>query len=408
MSSVGDVARPSAEPTTFAILAALSLCHFLNDVMQSLITALYPLLKDNYGLDFGQIGLLTLIFNGTASLLQPLVGLYTDKRPMPYSLVFGMGFSLVGIVLLGFAPTYGLLLLAAALVGLGSAVFHPESSRMARLASGGRHGLAQSVFQVGGNVGTATGPLIAAFFILPRGQHTVAWFALFALTAMLILARVGAWYAARRAASLKQPAKTAAIPALPRRKVLTTLLVLALLIFSKYVYMASLSSYYTFYAIHRFGVSVREAQVLLFLFLGALAAGTLIGGPIGDRFGRKVVIWGSILGTLPFTLALPYANLYGTAVLTIVIGLVMASAFSAILVFAQELVPGKVGMIAGLFFGFAFGMGGIGAAVLGQIADAKGIEYVYWICSFLPLIGLLTVFLPNIEEERRKVLSAQA
>jgi MFS transporter, FSR family, fosmidomycin resistance protein len=397
-----DGGRPAAETTTFGILAALSLCHFFNDVMQSLITAIYPLLKDNYALDFGQIGLLTLVFNGTASVLQPLIGLYTDKRPQPYSLVVGMAASLAGLLVLAWAHSYALLLLGAALVGLGSAVFHPESSRMARIASGGRHGLAQSLFQVGGNIGTAAGPLFAAFIILPRGQESLAWFAGLALTGMVVLTRVGSWYAARRAAAAKST-KPAALPTpLPRALVLRTLIVLALLIFSKYIYIASLSSYYTFYAIERFGVSVSTSQILLFLFLGGLAVGTLLGGPIGDRFGRKLVIWGSILGALPFTLALPYANLAGTAVLTVVIGLIMASAFSAILVFAQELVPGKVGMIAGLFFGFAFGMGGIGAAVLGKVADARGIEFVFMACSFLPLIGLLTIFLPDIAEARRR------
>jgi FSR family fosmidomycin resistance protein-like MFS transporter len=402
-ATAGD--RRPAEATTFSILAALSLCHFFNDVMQSLITAIYPLLKDNYALDFGQIGLLTLVFNGTASLLQPLIGSYTDRRPQPYSLVFGMGTSLAGLLVLAYAHSYGLLLAGAALVGLGSAIFHPESSRMARLASGGRHGLAQSLFQVGGNVGTAAGPLFAAFIILPRGQESLAWFAALALAGMIVLARVGAWYAGRRAAAAKSAAPAILPPALPRGLVLRTLTVLALLIFSKYIYIASLSSYYTFYAIDRFGVSVSTAQLLLFLFLGGLAAGTLLGGPIGDRFGRKLVIWGSILGALPFTLALPYAGLVGTAVLTVVIGLIMASAFSAILVFAQELVPGKVGMISGLFFGFAFGMGGIGAAVLGHVADARGIGFVFAACSYLPLIGLLTIFLPDIEAERRKALA---
>jgi FSR family fosmidomycin resistance protein-like MFS transporter len=401
-----DGGRPGAETTTFGILAALSICHFFNDVMQSLITAIYPLLKDNYALDFGQIGLITLVFNGTASVLQPLIGLYTDKRPQPYSLVAGMAASLAGLLVLAYAHDYALLLLGAALVGLGSAVFHPESSRMARLASGGRHGLAQSLFQVGGNIGTAVGPLFAAFIVLPRGQESLAWFAALALTGMIVLMRVGAWYAARRAAAANSMAPSAVPVALPRTLVLRTLAVLALLIFSKYIYIASLSSYYTFYAIERFGVSVSTSQVLLFLFLGGLAIGTLAGGPLGDRFGRKLVIWGSILGALPFTLALPYANLAGTAVLTVVIGLIMASAFSAILVFAQELVPGKVGMIAGLFFGFAFGMGGIGAAVLGKVADARGIEFVFMACSFLPLIGLLTIFLPDIAAERQKAAAS--
>ncbi|MGU9980583.1 MFS transporter [Phreatobacter sp. HK31-P] len=400
-----EQAAPHVDRTSFGILAALSTCHLLNDVMQSLVAALYPVLKENYALDFGQIGLLAFVFSGTASLFQPLVGLYTDRHPQPYSLAAGMGFSLAGLILLAYAGSYELLLLAAALVGLGSAVFHPESSRMARLASGGRHGLAQSLFQVGGNVGTALGPLAAAFIILPRGQQSVAWFAVLALTAMIILVRVGGWCARQRAAQATRPAPARPF-VLPRRRVVIALVVLGLLVFSKYVYMASLTSYYTFYTMHRFGVSVRDAQLLLFIFLGGLAVGTVLGGPIGDRFGRKLVIWGSILGTLPFTLALPYANLTGTAILTAVIGLVMASAFSAILVFAQELVPGKVGMIAGLFFGFAFGMGGIGAAVLGQIADAKGIAYVYWLCSFLPLIGLLTIFLPDMDRERARAKAA--
>jgi FSR family fosmidomycin resistance protein-like MFS transporter len=397
--------RSAANTTTFGIIGALSFCHLLNDLMQSLIPAIYPLLKANYALDFAHIGLLTLVFNTTASLLQPLVGLYTDKHPQPYSLAIGMGFSLVGLVLLAGAHDYWLLLVAAALVGMGSAVFHPEASRMARLASGGRHGLAQSLFQVGGNFGSALGPLLAAFIILPLGQPAAAWFALAALVAMVVLWRVGGWYGRHRSASAKQPAAIRPL-VLPRRRVALALAVLGILVFSKYVYMASLTSYYTFYTIQKFGVSVRDSQLLLFLFLGAVAVGTIIGGPIGDRFGRKLVIWGSILGTLPFTLALPYADLAWTAVLTVIIGLVMASAFSAILVFAQELVPGKVGLISGLFFGFAFGMGGIGAAVLGQIADARGIVYVYSICSFLPLIGLLTIFLPNMDEERRKAAAA--
>jgi FSR family fosmidomycin resistance protein-like MFS transporter len=398
-------AAPAVDRTSFGILAALSTCHLLNDVMQSLVAALYPVLKENYALDFGQIGLLAFVFSGTAALFQPLVGLYTDRHPQPYSLAIGMGFSLAGLILLAHAASYELLLVAAGLVGFGSAVFHPESSRMARLASGGRHGLAQSLFQVGGNVGTALGPLAAAFIILPRGQQSVAWFGALALTAMVILIKVGGWYARQRAAQAARPAPARPF-VLPRRKVLIALTVLGLLVFSKYVYMASLTSYYTFYTIHRFGVSVRDAQLLLFVFLGGLAVGTVLGGPIGDRFGRKLVIWGSILGTLPFTLALPYANLTGTVILTGIIGVVMASAFSAILVFAQELVPGKVGMISGLFFGFAFGMGGIGAAVLGQIADARGIDYVYWLCSFLPLIGLLAVFLPDMRRERARLQTA--
>ncbi|MGL4291225.1 MAG: MFS transporter [Phreatobacter sp.] len=396
----------AADNTAFKVIAALGFCHLLNDMMQSLLTALYPMLKSDFGLDFGQIGLLTLTFNVTASLLQPVVGLYTDKRPMPYSLSLGMGFTLVGLILLAVAHHYWLLLVAAALVGMGSAVFHPEASRIARLASGGRHGLAQSLFQVGGNVGSALGPLLAAFIVLRQGQSSVAWFSLAALLAMVVLWQVGGWYSRHRAASAKRPAPVASI-ALSANKVVLALVVLGVLVFSKYVYMASLTSYYTFYLIHKFDLSVRDSQLLLFVFLGAVAVGTIVGGPIGDRFGRKLVIWGSILGALPFTLALPYADLAWTAVLTVLIGLIMASAFSAIIVFAQELVPGKVGLIAGLFFGFAFGIGGIGAAVLGALADVKGIDYVYWICSFLPLVGLLTVFLPDMAEAKARAVQVR-
>ncbi len=391
--------RPSAEATVFTIIAALSFCHLLNDMMQSLIAALYPMMKENYGLSFLQIGMLTFTFQVTASLLQPLVGLYTDKRPLPYSLAIGMGFTLLGLVLLANAHSYPLLIAAAALVGTGSSVFHPESSRIARAASGGRHGLAQSLFQVGGNFGQALGPLLAAFIIVPKGQGSVAWFSLAALVAMAILWQVGRWYAARRLATKKRSAPTQAFN-LPRRQVIGAMIVLGVLIFSKFIYMVSLSSYYTFYVIHKFGLSVQTAQVLLFVFLGAVAAGTIIGGPVGDRFGRKYVIWGSILGVLPFTLALPYVGLTGTIVLTVLIGLILASAFSAIIVFAQELAPGNVGLIAGLFFGFAFGVAGIGAAVLGYVADLKGIDFVYQICSYLPAMGLLTVLLPDIERRR--------
>ncbi|EWY41552.1 Fosmidomycin resistance protein [Skermanella stibiiresistens SB22] len=386
----------AANNTAFTIIAAISFCHLLNDMMQSMLSALYPIFKANYGLDFGQIGLLTLMFQVTASLLQPLVGFQTDKKPRPYSLAVGMGFTLVGLVLLAFAHHFWLLLVAAGLVGMGSSVFHPESSRVARMASGGRHGLAQSLFQVGGNFGSALGPLLAAFIVVPRGQSSVAWFSLAALLAMIVLWKVGGWYGRNLANHAKRAGKHATA-SLPRSKIVTALVVLGVLVFSKYVYMASLSSFYTFYLIEKFNVSVQDSQILLFVFLGAVAVGTIAGGPIGDRFGRKYVIWGSILGVLPFTLALPYVNLFWTAVLTVVIGLVLASAFSAIIVFAQELVPGRVGTIAGLFFGFAFGIGGLGAAVLGMVADAKGIDYVYQVCSFLPLLGILTVFLPNLE-----------
>lgn len=385
----------AASETTLAIIVALAFSHFLNDIMQSLLTAIYPILKTNYGLDFVQIGLLTFTFQGTASLLQPAIGMYTDKRPLPYSLAAGMASTLAGLIILGFANSYGLLLLGAACIGLGSAVFHPESSRVARLASGGRHGLAQSLFQVGGNAGSAAGPLLAAFVVLPRGQQSVSWFALASLLGIFILWRVGNWYAAHRRANAGRPPASTVLP-FPRRVVVLSLVVLALLTFTKNIYLSSISNYYTFFLIERFKLSIQDSQLLLFLFLGASAAGTILGGPIGDRFGRKLVIWVSILGVLPFTLLLPYADLTWTAVLTVIIGLVFSSAFPAIVVFAQELVPGRIGMIAGIFFGFAFGIAGIASAVLGAIADVTGIQYVYWLCSFLPLLGLLTVLLPDL------------
>ncbi|HXI42590.1 MAG TPA: MFS transporter [Bryobacteraceae bacterium] len=392
--------RPS---TAFTILAAISFCHFLNDMVQSLIPAIYPLLKSTFDLDFGQIGLITLTGQTTASLLQPLVGLYTDRRPKPYSLTAGMGFTLVGLLLLSLAPSFDRILLAVALVGVGSAVFHPESSRVARMASGGQHGLAQSLFQVGGNAGSALGPLLAAFIVLPRGQFSIAWFSLAALLAMIVLTNVGSWSKKHRAEKAKSSvAHSEHRPAVAPRRVMISIAVLIALIFSKYFYLASVITYYTFYLMHKFHVSVQNAQVHLFVFLGAVAAGTIIGGPIGDRFGRKYVIWCSILGVLPFTLALPYANLLWTGILSVVIGLILASAFSAILVYAQDLIPGKVGMISGLFFGLAFGMGGVGAALLGELADHTSIDFVYHVCAFLPVIGLLTAFLPNLEKGRVK------
>ncbi len=406
LTGIGTETRPkSAEKAMFAILVAISFCHLLNDMVQSLIPSIYPILKSSFHLDFGQVGLITLTYQLVASLLQPFVGLYTDKKPQPYSLPVGMGFTLLGLLMLSMAPNFPLLLLAAALVGMGSSVFHPESSRVARMASGGQHGMAQSVFQVGGNAGTALGPLLAAFIVLPKGQHSIAWFSLAALLGIVVLANVGTWYrnnsfleAASSAKDLKHHI------ALPRKTVAISMAVLIALIFSKYFYLASLSSYYTFYLISKFHVPVRTAQLLLFVFLGAAAAGTIIGGPVGDRFGRKLVIWCSILGVLPFTLMLPYANLFWTAILTVIIGVVIASAFSAILVYAQELIPGKVGMVSGLFFGFAFGMGGIGAGVLGKLADLTSITFVYHVCAFLPVIGLLTAFLPNLEKQRRNAL----
>lgn len=391
---------PSAGSTAVTVLVALSFCHMLNDMMQSLLAAIYPMLKRDYGLDFGQIGLLTLTFQFTASLLQPLVGFYTDKHPKPFSLVAGMGSTFVGLILLATAGSYSLLLMGAAVIGMGSSIFHPESSRVARMASGGRFGLAQSVFQVGGNSGQAFGPLLAALIVVPYGQGSVAWFSAAAAIAAIILYRVGLWYREARAAAAKKPQAAAAGPGLPKRKVAITIGLLVTLMFSKNVYMASISSYYTFYLIETFGVSVPQAQVYLFVFLGAVAAGTVIGGPVGDRFGRKVVIWGSILGVLPFTLLLPHADLFWTPILSVIIGLVLASAFSAIVVYGQELMPGKVGTVAGLFFGISFGLGGLGAAVLGQIADWQGIRFVYQMCAFLPVLGLLTAFLPDIEKDK--------
>jgi FSR family fosmidomycin resistance protein-like MFS transporter len=374
MNATSVAARDEAG-TAMAVLAAVSASHFLNDMIQSLLPAVYPLLKTSYALDFGQIGLITLVFQVTASLLQPVVGTFTDRHPTWFSLPLGMGFTLCGLLLLSQA-TYPLLLLAAALIGTGSSVFHPESSRIARMASGGRHGFAQSFFQVGGNLGSASGPLLAAFIVLPRGQGSIAWFAIVALVAIVILLQVGRWY--QRHVLIKPKAAVAA-PAsnLPRRTIVIAIGVLLLLIFSKYFYLASLSTYYTFYLMERFALTAQDAQIHLFLFLGAVALGTLVGGPVGDRFGRKYVIWVSILGVLPFTLLLPHADLFWTSVLSVVIGLILSSAFSAILVYATELLPGNVGMIAGLFFGFAFGMGGLGAALLGELADARGIEYVY-------------------------------
>ena len=395
-------------PTVVPVLAAISFSHLLNDTIQSLLPAIYPILKASYHLSFAQVGLMTLTLMLTASLLQPLVGLYTDRHHTPYSLVVGMGFSLMGLLLLSVAGRLETLLLAAGLVGVGSSVFHPESSRVARMASGGRHGMAQSVFQVGGNVGSSFGPLLAAFLVLPRGQSSIAWCSLVALLAMAVLWKIGGWYQERSpATTIRTTARGAGTavhdvwyPGLSQRRVLLSIAVLVALIFSKYFYLASLSSYYTFYLISKFHVSVREAQLDLFIFLGSVAAGTILGGPFGDRFGRKLVIWISILGVFPFTILLPHANLFWTRLLTIVIGLILASAFSAIVVYAQELVPGRVGMISGVFFGFAFGMGGLGAAVLGWLADKTGIEFVYAICAFLPLIGLLTFFLPNLETHK--------
>ena len=407
-----DARIEAGERAAFKVLLVISFCHLLNDAVQSLLPAIYPLLRNNFHLDFGQVGLIAFTSTFTASLLQPIVGLYSDRRHHTYLLAGGMGVTLVGLLTLSIAPNYALVLLAAGLVGVGSAVFHPESSRVARLASGGQHGTAQSVFQVGGNAGSALGPLLAAF-VLPKGQSSIAWFSFLALLAMILLVDIGVWLKRKRA----NPAKTSTNPvnghalmpaahphlSLSRRKIIVSLAVLIVLMFSKFFYLASLTSYYTFYLMGKFHVSVQSAQIYLFIFLGAVAAGTFFGGPVGDRFGRKFVIWYSILGVLPFTLLLPYANLFWTSILSVVIGLVLASAFSTILVFAQELVPGKIGTVSGFFFGLAFGLGGIGAALLGKLADLTSINFVYHVCSFLPALGILTAFLPNLNPSSARV-----
>ena len=390
----------TAEATVFPILISLGFCHLLNDLMQSLIPALYPMLKAQLHLDFTQIGLITLAFQLTASLLQPTVGIYTDRKPQPYSLAIGMGSTLLGLILLSVASDYATVLIAAALVGTGSAVFHPEASRVARLASGGRYGVAQALFQVGGNLGSAAGPLLAAFIVLPRGQGAIAWVSIAALIAMTVLTRVGMWYAARLRPANTAPRAAAAVAPVANARVIFFVFVLMLLVFSKNVYSSGLTSFFTFYLIERFQLPVQDAQVQLFIYMAAVAAGTLAGGAISDRIGRRPMIWISILGALPFTLALPYANLFWTAVLTIIIGLLMASAFPAILVYAHELLPGRVGLVSGVFFGFAFGLGGLGAAVMGSIADAHGIAFVYQLCSYLPAIGLVAWLLPNLERKR--------
>jgi MFS transporter, FSR family, fosmidomycin resistance protein len=396
-----DVRREAGEKVVFKVLAAISLCHLLNDMLTSLLPSIYPLLKASFHLNFADVGLITLTYQLTASLLQPLVGLHADRRPRPYSLTVGMGLTLSGLLALSIARSYPTILIAAALVGTGSSVFHPESSRVARMASGGQHGLAQSLFQVGGNAGLALGPLLAAYFVLPRGQSSIAWFSVAALLGMVVLANVGGWAKEHRSNTVKSGGSHAEQrPDLTRRKVALSIAVLMALLFSKYFYLASLTSYYTFYLMNKFHLSVRDSQLHLFVFLGAVAVGTVIGGPVGDHIGRKYVIWCSILGVLPFTLILPYANLYWTGILSVVIGLILASAFSAIVVYAQELVPGRVGMISGLFFGFAFGVAGLGAALLGALADRTDIHFVYLVCSFLPAVGLLAAFLPNLEHAR--------
>ena len=406
MDAVSAKTAPVVQQTSLIIIVAVSASHLLNDLMQFLLPALYPLLKDAYGLDYVQIGLITLAQQMTASLLQPLVGYYTDKNPMPYALAISMVFALVGVTLIATANSFGLLILAAMVGGVGSAIFHPEASRVARLASGGRLGFAQSLFQVGGNVGTSIGPLAAAYFLLPRGQASTAWFALVAITALVILSAVGRWYSAHQRASSGKPVSKAAQQVLSRRRLTVVFLVIGALLLSKYVYISSITSYYSFFLIEKFGLSAEQAQLYLFLFLGAIAAGTFIGGPVGDRFGRLTVIWCSIVGALPFTLLLPHMNLFGTAVVSVLVGLILSSAFSAIVVYAQELIPGKVGMVAGFVFGFAFGIGAIGAAVLGALADQIGIVAVFGLCAFLPFLGFLTIFLPRHAELHGKVATA--
>lgn len=392
--------------TVYAILIAISFSHLLNDLIQSVIPSIYPMLKSNFHLSFAQIGLITLVFQLTASILQPFVGHYTDKRPNPKSLAIGMGFTFTGLICMSLANSFPLILISVSLIGMGSSVFHPEASRVAHLASGGKKGLAQSIFQVGGNTGAATGPLLAALIIVPYGQLYIGWFALFAILAIFILTAVGRWYGAnlagKRKASAAHPGTTER-KQISRKKIISSVFILLALIFSKYFYMASITNYFTFYLIHKFGVSVQQSQLFLFAFLAAVAAGTILGGPLGDKYGRKLIIWISILGAAPFSLLLPHVNLFATIVLAIIVGLIISSAFPAILVYATELIPGKVGTIAGLFFGFAFGMGGIGSAVLGWLADHTSIEYVFSLCAYLPLIGIVTGLLPNIETRKKKI-----
>ncbi|WP_298170601.1 MFS transporter [Acidithiobacillus sp.] len=401
LQKVGSAPSAAGDVTRFEVLGAISVSHFLNDSIQSLMLAVYPLFKSNFDLSFAQIGLITLAYQLTASIIQPLVGRFTDRHPMPYSLPFGMLFTFGGLLLLSVAPNYEVLLLAAALVGLGSSVFHPESSRVARMASGGRHGLAQSIFQVGGNVGSAVGPLLAAFIVMPNGQHSLSWFSLAALLAIVILSFVGRWYQHQHRQPKRPTAKIVA-PLLPPKLVRRSMIILVALMFSKFLYLTSISSYLIFYLMQRFHIVTQEAQMHLFIFLAAVAAGTLMGGPIGDRIGRKKVIWVSLLGIAPFTLTLPYVGLTLSAILTVIIGFLLASAFPAIVVYAQELVPGKVGTISGLFFGLAFGLGGVGAALLGELADVWSIQVVYQICAFLPLLGVLAAFLPHIPSVQKQ------
>lgn len=403
-----QITKQVAEQTVFSIILTISFSHLLNDTIQSLIPSIYPIVKKSFHLSFSQVGLITLSFQLAASFFQPFVGLYTDKKPQPYSLAIGMSFTLIGLVFLSQATNFHMLIISVILIGIGSSVFHPEASKVAYMAAGNRRGLAQSVFQVGGNAGSALGPLLAALIVVPFGQTNILWFSLLALLAIIVLTRIAKWYKQNMNRIKKKPAATVAhavhLP-VSKRKVVISILILMVLIFSKYFYLASMTSYYTFYLISKFHVSVQSSQLYLFIFLFSTAVGTFIGGPLGDKYGRKYIIWFSILGVAPFTLLLPHVTLFWTSILTVFIGLILSSAFSAILVYAQELIPGKVGMISGLFFGFAFGMGGLGSALLGALADKTSIEQVYNICAFLPLIGIITGFLPDLHKKEKKNLA---
>lgn len=403
MNSTTTPTKQLAQETVFNILFTISFAHLLNDMLQAVVPSVYPIIKDKFHLTFTEVGLITLTYQLTASLLQPFVGFYTDRKPRPYSLAIGMGFTLLGLLAVSFANSFVNVLIAVSLIGIGSSIFHPESSRVAHLASGGKKGLAQSIFQLGGNAGSAIGPLLAAVIVVPYGQFNIIWFCLGGVLGIFVLFGIAKWY--QEHLNMRAAKKTPIVPeiyhTLSKKRVLFSLAILMILIFSKYFYLASMTSYYTFYLISKFHITLQQSQIYLFVFLGAVAAGTLLGGPLGDRFGRKYIIWISILGVAPFTLALPYASLFWTGALSVVIGLILSSAFSAILVYATELVPGKVGLIAGLFFGLAFGMGGLGSAVLGKLADQTSIEYVFKVCAFLPLIGIFTSLLPNLEHKKQ-------
>ncbi|RDI11164.1 MFS transporter [Flavobacterium sp. AG291] len=397
-AAINGQRKEIVQKTVYSILFSVAIAHMLNDLLQAVIPAVYPILKDKYNLTFTQIGLITFSYQLAASILQPFVGFYTDKKPQPYSKMFGMLFTLSGIVLLSYAASFGFILLSVVLVGIGSSIFHPEASRVSYLASGGKRGLAQSIFQIGGNTGTAIGPLLIAWIVVPHDQHYIIWFSVIAIAAMAVLWRIGNWYFHHLNLNAGNK-KEIVLPDLSQRRIVISVIILLVLIFSKYFYVASITSYFTFYLIDKFHLSVQDAQYHLFIFLLSLAIGTLLGGPLGDKFGRKYVIWFSVLGVAPFALMLPYANLFWTTILSVIIGTLLASAFPAILVYAQELLPKKLGMVSGLFYGFAFGMGGLGAAILGYMAEKTSIDYVYHICAYLPLIGIIAMFLPNLKKK---------